>query len=386
MTTSGLNGVTAGTSAISTVGQADVGLTYRGYSITDLAANSTFEEVAYLLIYGRLPGQKELDAYKIKLAGMRTLPDALKTLLEALPASTHPMDVLRTGTSLLGTLEPEGEGGRTAVAVGDRLTASFGSMLAYWYRFHSRNERIETESDEETVAGHFLSLMSGKPADPLKRDALDTTLVLYAEHEFNASTFTARVITSTLSDTYSAIAGAIGALRGPLHGMQAALPHMIEQKSGKIITISSLSALGPSTIMVHYGAAKAGVINLTKSLAAAWAKHNINVNCIAPGPVATEGAKMLGFLPPEKNADGTPKMGCPRLFIFDGMCNGFIDEVESVGIDEKGVGVIDKRDTHDAIDATKYLFSENPGYFGSEDEQQDSQPADDGGRMPETGY
>ena len=218
MTSSGLMGVTAGSSAISTVGQADVGLTYRGYSITELAAGSTFEEVAYLLIYGKLPNQKQLDAYKKKLTGLRSLPDALKTLLEALPASTHPMDVLRTGTSLLGTLEVEGEGGLTAASVGDRLTASFGSMLAYWYRFHSRNERIETDSEEETVAGHFLNLMSGKPADPLKTAALDTTLVLYAEHEFNASTFTARVITSTLSDTYSAVAGAIGALRGPLHG------------------------------------------------------------------------------------------------------------------------------------------------------------------------
>ena len=218
MTTSGLNGITAGSSAISTVGQEDVGLTYRGYSITDLAAKSTFEEVAFLLIYGKLPGQRELDAYKKKLSGLRSLPDALKTLLEAMPSSTHPMDVLRTGSSLLGTLEPEGKDGRTAASVGDRLTASFGSMLAYWYRFHSRNERIETESDEDTIAGHFLRLMSGKPADPLKRKALDTTLVLYAEHEFNASTFTARVITSTLSDTYSAIVGAIGALRGPLHG------------------------------------------------------------------------------------------------------------------------------------------------------------------------
>jgi 2-methylcitrate synthase len=218
MTTAGLSGVTAGSSGVSTVGQEGVGLTYRGYSITDLAAESTFEEVAYLLIYGKLPNQKELDAYKKKLMGLRSLPGALKNLLEVLPASTHPMDVLRTGTSLLGTLETEGEGGRTAASVGDRLTASFGSMLAYWYRFHSRNERIDTESDDDTVAGHFLSLMSGGPADPLKREALDTTLILYAEHEFNASTFTARVITSTLSDTYSAIAGAIGALRGPLHG------------------------------------------------------------------------------------------------------------------------------------------------------------------------
>ena len=200
------------------MGQEGVGLTYRGYSITELAANSTFEEVAYLLIYGKLPSSQTLDSYKKKLIGLRALPDQLKSLLETLPASTHPMDVLRTGTSLLGTLEVEGENGRTAATVGDRLTACFGSMLAYWYRFHSRNERIETESDEDTVAGHFLSLMTGKPADQLKRDALDTTLILYAEHEFNASTFTARVITSTLADSYSAVSGAIGALRGPLHG------------------------------------------------------------------------------------------------------------------------------------------------------------------------
>ena len=218
MSTSGLMGITAGTSAVSTVGKTGVGLTYRGYSITDLAAKSTFEEIAYMLIYGKLPGQQQLDAYKKKLAGLRALPDPLRSLLEAVPASTHPMDVLRTGTSFLGTLEPEGEAGRTAASVGDRLTACFGSILAYWYRFHSRNERIETESDDDTVAGHFLNLLPGQPADPLKRDALDATLILYAEHEFNASTFTARVIASTLSDTYSAIAGGIGALRGPLHG------------------------------------------------------------------------------------------------------------------------------------------------------------------------
>ena len=218
MVSSGLNGVTAGSSGVSTVGKAGVGLTYRGYSITDLAAESTFEEVAYLLIYGKLPAHSQLDAYKNKLAGLRSLPNQLKSLLENMPQSAHPMDVLRTGTSFLGTLESEGEDGRTAASVGDRLTASFGSMLAYWYRFHSRNERIETDSDEDTVAGHFLSLMSGMPSDPLKREALDKTLILYAEHEFNASTFSARVITSTLSDTYSAVTGAIGALRGPLHG------------------------------------------------------------------------------------------------------------------------------------------------------------------------
>ncbi|MGB1748213.1 MAG: bifunctional 2-methylcitrate synthase/citrate synthase [Dehalococcoidia bacterium] len=218
MTTAGLSGITAGSSGICTVGKEGIGLTYRGYTITDLAENSTFEEVAYLLIYGKLPNQAELDAYKTKLTGMRSLPDALKTLLESIPGSAHPMDVLRSGTSLLGTLDPEGEGGRNGATVGDRLIACFGSMLAYWYRYHRRGERIETDSDESTVAGHFLNILSGKAVDPAKRDALDKTLILYAEHEFNASTFTARVITSTLADTYSAIAGAIGALRGPLHG------------------------------------------------------------------------------------------------------------------------------------------------------------------------
>ena len=218
MTSSGLNGITAGSSGISTVGHEDIGLTYRGYSIKDLAAKSTFEEVAYLLIYGELPSKELLVSYRKKLMGLRHLPEQIKKLLEMLPSSTHPMDVLRTGASLLGTIEVEGKNGRTAATVGDRLTACFGSMLAYWYRYHARNEKIDTESDEETVSGHFLSLMSGKPSESLKQAALDKTLILYAEHEFNASTFTARVITSTLSDSYSAVAGAIGALRGNLHG------------------------------------------------------------------------------------------------------------------------------------------------------------------------
>ena len=218
MTTSGLSGVRVGSSGICTVGQVGLGLQYRGYSITELAANSTFEEVAYLLIYGRLPNQRQLETYKTKLVGLRSLSDPVKSLLETMPASTHPMDVLRTGASLIGTLEPEGVDGLTGASVGDRLTACFGSMLAYWYHFHNRNERIKTDSDEDTVAGHFLALLSGKPADRQQRGALDTTLILYAEHEFNASTFAARVVTSTLSDTYSAIVGAIGALRGPLHG------------------------------------------------------------------------------------------------------------------------------------------------------------------------
>jgi 2-methylcitrate synthase len=214
----GLEGVIAGRTAVSTVGKENVGLTYRGYRITDLAANSTFEEVAHLLVYGNLPNKSLLDAYKKKLAGLRGLPQPLRTTLEHIPAGAHPMDVMRTGCSMLGTLEPEGEDGRTPQAVADRLIASFGSMLLYWYRFKQRGERIETSTPDDSVAGHFLRLLTGKAPDADRRRALDVSLILYAEHEFNASTFTARTVTSTLSDVYSAVTGAIGALRGPLHG------------------------------------------------------------------------------------------------------------------------------------------------------------------------
>ncbi|MEX0763415.1 MAG: 2-methylcitrate synthase [Dehalococcoidia bacterium] len=216
--TTGLEGVSAGRTAISTVGQAGVGLTYRGYSITDLAEHATFEEVAHLLIYSRLPTASQLEAYRARLAKLRTLPDPLKNALEQIPGSAHPMDVMRTGCSMLGTLEPEKEGGRNPPAIADRLIASFGSMLVYWYRFHQRGERIETDSDEDSVAGHFLRLLTGSAPDDMKKRALDVSLILYAEHEFNASTFTARVVTSTMADVYSAITAAIGALRGPLHG------------------------------------------------------------------------------------------------------------------------------------------------------------------------
>ncbi|MSQ34853.1 MAG: 2-methylcitrate synthase [Dehalococcoidia bacterium] len=214
----GLEGIIAGKTAISTVGKENVGLTYRGYRITDLAGRSTFEEVAHLLIYGSLPGRSQLDAYRKKLAGLRGLPQPLKTTLEQIPASAHPMDVMRTGCSMLGVLEPEGEGGRTAQAVADRLIASFGPMLLYWYHFRQRGTRIETSSTDNTVSGHFLRLLTGNAPSLDKQRALDASLILYAEHEFNASTFTARTITSTLSDVYSAVTGAIGALRGPLHG------------------------------------------------------------------------------------------------------------------------------------------------------------------------
>ena len=213
----GLAGVTAGHTAIATVGKEGKGLTYRGYSIHDLAEQSTFEEVAYLLIYGRLPKQADLDEYKAKLRSMRGLPAPLKTVLELIPRSTHPMDVMRTGCSMLGTLEPEGAG-HDQVAVANRLTACFSAMLLYWHHFHENARRIDTETDDDSTAGHFLHLLHGKKPDELHRRAIDVSLILYAEHEFNASTFTARTIVSTLPDFYSAVTGGIGALRGPLHG------------------------------------------------------------------------------------------------------------------------------------------------------------------------
>ena len=213
----GLAGVTAGETAICTVGKEGAGLTYRGYDIYDLAENARFEEVAYLLHYGQLPTQAELDAYVTRLKGLRDLPDALKQALETVPGDSHPMDVLRTGCSLLGNLEPEGDFSNQ-LDVADRLLAAFPSMLLYWWRFHQDGVRIDTVTDDDSVAGHFLHLLHGQAPSDFHRRVLDVSLILYAEHEFNASTFTARVIAATLSDFHSAITGAIGALRGPLHG------------------------------------------------------------------------------------------------------------------------------------------------------------------------
>jgi 2-methylcitrate synthase len=215
--TAGLAGVIAGVTSIATVGKEGKGLTYRGYSIYDLTEQASFEEVAYLLIYGRLPKEAELKEYRVKLRGLRGLPAPLKLVLEQIPRRTHPMDVLRTACSMLGTLEPEGAG-HDQIAVADRLTACFSAMLLYWYHFANNGKRIDTETDDDSTAGHFLHLLHGSKPDELHRRAIDVSLILYAEHEFNASTFTARTIISTLPDFYSAVTGAIGALRGPLHG------------------------------------------------------------------------------------------------------------------------------------------------------------------------
>jgi 2-methylcitrate synthase len=215
--TGGLAGVVAGQTAICTVGKEGMGLTYRGYSIEELAAKATFEEVAFLLLYGHLPNRGELNDYRNRLASLRGVPAALKAVLEQLPASTHPMDVLRTGCSALGCIEPEGPG-RDQQQVADRLLAALPSMLLYWHQFHRNGKRIETQTDDPNMAAHFLHLLLSKPADETRIRALDASFILYAEHEFNASTFAARITASTLADFYSAITSGIGTLRGPLHG------------------------------------------------------------------------------------------------------------------------------------------------------------------------
>lgn len=219
-----LSGVPAGNTALCTVGRTGNDLHYRGYDIYDLAAKCEFEEVAYLLLYGSLPTRTELSAYKQRLRGMRGLPAGVKTALEQLPKTSHPMDVLRVGVSVLATLEPEPHrenlthAPETGLPIADRLMASLGSMLLYWYHFENSGKRIEVETDDDSIGGHFLHLLHGKAASTEWVQAMHVSLILYAEHEFNASTFTARVIAGTGSDMYSAIAGAIGALKGPKHG------------------------------------------------------------------------------------------------------------------------------------------------------------------------
>lgn len=215
--TAGLAGVVAGKSAICTVGQAGKGLTYRGYSIEDLTDYASFEEVAYLLMYGALPTQEQLNHYIEKLMSLRVLPDALKAGLKLIPSTAHPMDVLRTGCSLLGTLEPELTFSEQHAAA-DRLLAVFPGMLCFWFHYHKNGKEIDGFSEETTVGGHFLALLHGKTPIDLHRDMMNVSLILYAEHEFNASTFAARVTAATLSDFYSCITSAIGTLRGPLHG------------------------------------------------------------------------------------------------------------------------------------------------------------------------
>lgn len=213
----GLRGQVAGKTALSTVGQTGSGLTYRGYDVKDLAANCIFEEVAYLILKGKLPNQAELSAYQKKLKSLRGLPAALKTVLEQIPKDSHPMDVMRTGCSMLGNLETELSFAQQQ-DVADRLLAAFPSIINYWYRYSHDGVRINVETDDDTIGAHFLHLLHDKKPSALHEQVMNVSLILYAEHEFNASTFTARVCASTLSDMHSCVTGAIGSLRGPLHG------------------------------------------------------------------------------------------------------------------------------------------------------------------------
>lgn len=215
-----LSGTAAGNTALCTVGRSGNDLHYRGYDIHDLATQSTFEEVAHLLVHGALPTASQLKAYKAKLKRLRGLPAIVQEALELVPAGAHPMDVMRTGCSVLGTVLPERDGhpANEARDIADRLMASFGSMLLYWWHFTRNGRRIDVETDDDSIAAHFLHLLHGQPPSALHADAMDKSLILYAEHEFNASTFTARVIAGTGSDMFSCITGAIGALRGPKHG------------------------------------------------------------------------------------------------------------------------------------------------------------------------
>ncbi|MEO5566809.1 MAG: 2-methylcitrate synthase, partial [Luteimonas sp.] len=215
-----LSGTSAGNTALCTVGRSGNDLHYRGYDIHDLATKSSFEEVAYLLVHGTLPTVSQLKAYKTRLKRLRGLPAIVSEALELVPANAHPMDVLRTGCSVLGNVLPERDGHPPAEAreIADQLMASFGSMLLYWWHFTRNGRRIDCETDDDSIAAHFLHLLHGEPPSTLHAESLDKSLVLYAEHEFNASTFAARVIAGTGSDMHSCITGAIGALRGPKHG------------------------------------------------------------------------------------------------------------------------------------------------------------------------
>jgi len=269
----GLRGQIAGQTALCTVGKTGAGLTYRGYDVRDLAAECDFEEVAYLLFYGELPTTAQLADYKKRLKTMRDLPQPLKEVLERIPASAHPMDVMRTGSSVLGTLEPELSFDQQR-DVAERLMAAFPAIMCYWYRFTHDGVRIDCTSDEDTLGGHFLALLHGKKPSDLHVKVMNVSLILYAEHEFNASTFTARVCASTLSDLYSCVTGAIGSLRGPLHGgANEAAMDMIEQwKSPEEAREAILGMLERKDKIMGFGHAIYSVSDPRNEVIKVWAK------------------------------------------------------------------------------------------------------------------
>jgi len=270
----GLRGQIAGQTSLSTVGKEGAGLTYRGYDVRDLADQVLFEEVAYLLLYGELPNKAQLQAYVTKLKGQRDLPQALKEVLERIPANAHPMDVMRTGCSMLGNLEPE-ESFEQQRDKADRLLAAFPAIMVYWYRFTHEGVRIDCTSDEDTLGGHFLALLHGKKPSELHVKVMNVSLILYAEHEFNASTFTARVCASTLSDIFSCVTGAIGSLRGPLHGgaNEAAMDMIERWKSREEARAGILGMLERKDKIMGFGHAIYSVSDPRNEVIKVWAKQ-----------------------------------------------------------------------------------------------------------------
>ncbi len=270
----GLRGQSAGQTAICTVGAEGNSLRYRGYDVVELAEQSTFYEVAYLLLRGELPTQAELEKFKIKIRGLRTLPDKLREVLERIPANAHPMDVLRTGTSMLGNLEREGDFSNQQ-GIADRLLATLPGMVAYWYRFSHDGLRIDTDSEEDGIGAHFLKLLRGNSPSELEARVMDVSLILYAEHEFNASTFTARVCASTLSDLHSCITAAIGSLRGPLHGgANEAAMAMIEQYTSEEEAVKDvLAKLSARELIMGFGHAVYRLRDPRNAIIKDWSKQ-----------------------------------------------------------------------------------------------------------------
>jgi 2-methylcitrate synthase len=270
-----LSGIQAGHTAICTVGREGKGLHYRGYSIQDLAQHAQFGEVAYLLLNGALPTQAQLDGFRQRIIGLRSIPEPIKKMLESLPAEAHPMDVMRTACSMLGCLEPERAPATQQVSIAERLLAIFPSMLLYWYQFHRTGQRIDVNTPDQTIAGQFLHLLHGKPPAELEQRALDASLILYAEHEFNASTFTARLISSTASDFYSAITGAIGALRGALHGgANEGAMAMIEQfHTPDEAEKGIVEALGRKQKLLGFGHPVYTIVDPRSDIIKSWARR-----------------------------------------------------------------------------------------------------------------
>lgn len=273
-TGAGLRGQSAGETTICTVGAEGNSLRYRGYDVVDLAEESTFYEVAYLLLKGNLPTQDELDAWTQKLMGMRQLPQPLLEVLERIPADAHPMDVMRTGCSFLGNLEPEKDFSEQE-EVADRLLATFPAIVTYWYRFSHDGVRINTHSDEKSLGGHFLKLLRDDSPTEMEARVMDVSLILYAEHEFNASTFAARVCASTLSDQYSCITAAIGTLRGPLHGgaNEAAMAMIEQYDSPKAAVDDVLRKLSVKELIMGFGHAVYRKRDPRNAIIKGWSKQ-----------------------------------------------------------------------------------------------------------------